>query len=362
MLLDRLLPTGELADDGELASWSFVEARGRPEAFLRWRERTLLEQRRSVRNTIPDPRGINPRIPRPASEGRYFDSRWWINSLGFRGPEISRAKGARYRVVALGESTTFGSTLEATDRPWPEVLEQRIAAEYACDKPVRVVNAGVPGWNLANQLARLPLEILPLDRDLILSYHGYNGFPYILRQIPPVNVGRRPEAPPRPSRFLARVETWARLAWFKRRYRTARTIDASVLEMDVLLSRYAELYQELVTAARSRGIDVVLCTFNMAVTPESPEEVIRFYEPVFPDLRAQVLANRLHTRLVLQLAETYQVVAIDTSEGLDGAYAGAYVDPIHFTQLGRDRLAENILGGIRPILTAESPGCRPRVP
>jgi lysophospholipase L1-like esterase len=360
VLVDRGILSREWAEGDELVSYSFVEAQGRPEAFVRWRERNLREKRRTKGNSIPDPRGVNPRVPKPGSTGTYFDSTWRINTLGFRGPEISREKGDRYRIVALGESTTFGATLRSGDRPWPEVLEERIAAEFACEKPVQVVNAGKPGWSLANNLAVLDSDIFPLDPDLIISYHGYNGFYYLLSEIPSVSVGRVPSAPPRPSLFLARIESAARVAWFKRRYRAARSIDAKVLEMDVHLTRYADLYRKLVFASRVRDIDVALCTFNMAVTPNSPDEVIRFYEPVFPDLRAQILANRLHTLLVHQIAETHDVLAIDTSPGLDGAYEDAFVDVIHFTQTGRDRLAERVLEGIREILARPSPGCRPR--
>lgn len=362
VLLDPILYASQRAASGELVSYSFVEAQGRPEVFLRWQERSNLEQERTRSNRIPDPRGINPPINAPGREGRFFESRWWINSLGFRGSEISREKGDRYRIVALGESTTFGATLKADDRPWPEVLEARIASEFECEKPVQVINAGVPGWTLDNNLARLRDDIFPIEPDLIVSYHGYNGFPYLLGQIPTVSIGAAPTTPPRPSRFLFRLESAARVWWFKRRYSAARAIDASVLQLDVSNTRYADLYRRLAVAARAQGVTLVLCTFNMAVTPESPEAVVRFYEPVFPDLRARILANRLHTLLVNQIAKDFSLRVIDTSEGLNGAYQDAYVDPIHLTQVGRDRLAAHVLRGLRELLTAASPGCRPRRP
>jgi lysophospholipase L1-like esterase len=357
--VDRLWLSGEPDDGGAPATYSFVEAGGDPRAFLRWHQQNLEEIERTRGNMIPDPRGRGPRIPRPASQGRFRNSTWHVNRLGFRGPEIQLDKGPHYRIVALGESTTFGATLEPDDRPWPELLEERIRSELACEQPVQVVNAGVPGWNLANQLARLDARILPLEPDLIVTYHGSNGFPFLLNQIPPVNVGRAPAAPPRPSRLVSRVESAVRVAWFRRRYRAARAIDTSALATEVHLSRYAELYRQLVFETRRRGIRLALCTFNMAVTLDGPEEVIRFYEPVFPDLRAQLVANRLHTLLVRQLADTYGVLAIDTSPGLDGAWEDAYVDPIHLTQLGRERLAENVFRGLAGMLSEPSPGCRP---
>ncbi len=357
--VDRLWFGRERDPADALASYSFIEAGGRPEVFLRWHARALEEQKRQRGNTMPDPSGVNPHVLKPGT-GRSFDSTWWINQLGFRGPEIEIAKGEHFRIVALGESTTFGDTLRAGDRTWPELLEARIANELVCEKPIQVINAGVPGWTLANQLARLERDVYPLAPDVIVSYHGYNGFPYLLSEIPAVQVGAVPEAPPRPSAFLAQVESAARVWWFKRRYEAARRLDSKALEMDVQLSRYAELYRQLVAETRARKIDLVLCSFAMAVTPESPDEVIRFYEPVFPDLRAGILANRLHTQLVTQLAERNGLPLIDTAPGLNGAWQDAYADPIHFTQIGRERLAAHVFLGLRPLLTEPPASCRPK--
>ena len=340
--------------------YSFDDARGDPAAYRRWRERYMGEWHRIRHDYLmEDPRGVNPMVPIPGSRSRFLDSERRVNALGFRGPEIARAKGDHYRIVALGESTTFGATIRADDRPWPEVLEERIAADLACDAPVQVVNAGVPGWTLANNLARLRSDILPLRPDLIVSYHGYNGFPYILSALPAVAVGDAPVVPERPSRLLRQIEAALRYGWFRRRYRAARAIDERALEVDLHMTRYADLYGQLAAAAREAGVPLVLATFNMAVDASTPEEVVRFYEPAFPDLRARLLANRLHNRLVGEIASLQRIPAIDTSAELDGAWRDAYIDPIHFTQLGRDRLARNVLAGIGPILR-EANGCRPR--
>jgi len=55
------------------------------------------------------------------------------------------------------------------------------------------------------------------------------------------------------------------------------------------------------------------------------------------------------------------VTVIDTSPGLDGAYARAYIDIAHFTQEGREQLADNLLAGLDPLLrTHPRLRCRPR--
>ena len=340
-------------------AYSFQAAKADPVAFRRWAE----AYRKEWERTFPlylraDPRGVNPMVTIPGAHFKFFEGEHRINALGFRGPEIELAKGNHFRIVAIGESTTFGATIAAGDRPWPEVLEERIGQELRCDKPVQVVNAGMPGWTLANQLARLKEDIWPLEPDLLLAYHGYNGFPYLIHELPEISVGQAPSAPDRPSHLLRGLENTVRIRWFLRRYRASQDVDERVLETDLHGSHYAELYRKLVFATRAMHIPLVLSTFNMAVKSDSPDEVVRFYELMFPDIRARVLANRLHTRLVRETGKQYDVAVIDTSRDIDGHWEDAFIDPMHLTQAGRDRMARNMLEGLRPIL-GEKNGCVP---
>lgn len=58
--VDHLWFGRERAPSDTLASYSFLEAGGRPEVFQRWHLRVLEEQKRSRGNTMPDPSGVNP--------------------------------------------------------------------------------------------------------------------------------------------------------------------------------------------------------------------------------------------------------------------------------------------------------------
>ena len=78
--------------------------------------------------------------------------------------------------------------------------------------------------------------------------------------------------------------------------------------------------------------------------------MIQFFEALYPDVRSMIIANRLHTRIVHRVAEARGAIAIDTSPGLDGSYQDTYVDLVHFTQSGRERLAANVLEGLRTFL------------
>ena len=245
--------------------YAYDAARANPKGFVDFWDRHL-EQMKKVSWVMADPRGLNPYVLRPGAKGMLHDSEVRINRLGFRGREISVDKGDRFRIVALGESTTFGVTVEPGDRPWPEVLEDRIRRGFSCDAPVEVINAGVPGWTLANQLSRMEYDILPLRPDLILSYHGYNGFPWFFGNLPGLPFLPPPQVPPRPSRLLERAEKAWRLRDLRARY--ARGLDRSVLNVDVSTTPYADEYRSLIRLAGSSGTLLALATFNLAVNRE----------------------------------------------------------------------------------------------
>lgn len=95
------------------------------------------------------------------------------NSLGLRGPEIEAKKANEFRILSLGESTTFGLQLpiEAT---YSFRLEQLMGPVEG--GTVRVINAGVPGYSIFQGLAYLRCCGLALKPDAVLLYFGFNDF------------------------------------------------------------------------------------------------------------------------------------------------------------------------------------------
>src|SRR5262245_7260176 len=71
-----------------------------------------------------------------------------INALGLRGPEIARTPPpGRTRILALGDSMTFGFYLEESET-WPARLEVLLRSE---GRDVEVLNAGVGGWTISSE-------------------------------------------------------------------------------------------------------------------------------------------------------------------------------------------------------------------
>ena len=301
---------------------------------------------------VPDPAGrLRPR-PKPSSHARLFDSEISINSLGFRGKEVSREKGNAYRIVALGESTTFGFTMKEKDPPWPELLEQFIRERLRPHRAVEVINAGIPGWDLQANLGRLATEILPLHPDMIISYHGYNGFSMIHGVVPLSNLLEPPVYRIRPVKLLADCEFRLEVMKAVSREQALLATRASSF-VAPLQTRYADAYRQLIEFAQTNNIRLVLADYSMAVNENSPRGVLDFYRRRYPAVVWWIKANQAHSLIVQQLAQQHpEVVFVDAHPGLDGDH-DKFIDLMHFTQAGRQQLAETIFAGIKEPLARE---------
>ena len=306
--------------------------------------------RRSMRRTR---RRSCPFVLVPGSSGRMFDTTIRINNLGFRGPDLPRDKGDAFRIFALGKSQTFGPTLRDGERPWPELLQDLFDQHAECGRRVEVVNAGTEAYTLEDNLERMRRDILPLKPDLILSAHGMNGLLALgLRRVPePNEPGVRPRASALIGRAVLTIERAAH-DWRSRNSAEARPAAlAPIPDAELMKSRYAEAYRKLIALARAGGADVALADSSMAINEDSPREVKDFYGAVFKPIDDIVAANAAHNRMVRLLSQEEQVPLIDTAGDLDGQWDDdLYLDIVHFTEAGNERVAGVIFRQLLPIL------------
>jgi lysophospholipase L1-like esterase len=99
----------------------------------------------------------------------YFDPgarlTYRVNSLGFRGPETTRAKPAGvFRIVALGDSILFGTGVRDEDL-LASVLQRRLEAD---GRRCEVLNLGVFGYDTFEESILFRRLGLGLDPDLAL--------------------------------------------------------------------------------------------------------------------------------------------------------------------------------------------------
>lgn len=87
----------------------------------------------------------------PDARGEGWGTRVEVNSHGFRGPERAPEAPGRTRLIALGDSVTFGNDL-AYAETWPAVLELELRA---LDPGVDVLDLGLGGYDTAQEVATL---------------------------------------------------------------------------------------------------------------------------------------------------------------------------------------------------------------
>jgi peptidoglycan/LPS O-acetylase OafA/YrhL/lysophospholipase L1-like esterase len=337
-------------------AYTFRSAKANPQAFHAWWAYYVDEWSKlgggKKTTEEPDPKGLLPFVLVPNSTGKFFDSVIHINNIGFRGADIAIDKQNRFRIFTLGESPTFGPTLRANEKPWPEVLQAHINSKLTCDRPIEVINAGTEAYNLANNIERLRRDVVPLKPDLVISYHGFNGLGVLFGTAPLSNQQQQPTRNTSPSALLAEVGYRFRLAMFRSELRKPASPNYS--EDRIMKSKYADGYRQLIQIARDEGFGMVLSTSSMAVSASSPREVKDFYESAFSGIDETIVRNAAHNDMVKKLAMTEHVPLIDTAPQLDGLWDDdLYLDLVHFTQAGNDKMAQTMFGGLSPILKSE---------
>ncbi|MGH7467520.1 MAG: SGNH/GDSL hydrolase family protein [Longimicrobiales bacterium] len=159
------------------------------EALLRYRERN-----RSTVPSIMAPLFYRHERLRSAlvRDSRYY--RWvTVDEHGFRGPStaVKKTKPANtFRIMVVGGSTVFDSYVSRDDRAWPARLEHALRCASS-GQTVEVINAGVPGYVMVDNLIRLQTQLYEFAPDLLILYQAHNDLLASLHRIPEINAAAR---------------------------------------------------------------------------------------------------------------------------------------------------------------------------
>jgi hypothetical protein len=105
---------------------------------------------------------------RPGLDVRWNSTAFRTNQLGYRGPEITRAKPVgTFRVVVVGSSNTLGHGVD-DEVVYTRQLEELLEARIGPGRRVEVVNLAVSGDSPTQRLLRLQDDASSLDPDWIL--------------------------------------------------------------------------------------------------------------------------------------------------------------------------------------------------
>jgi lysophospholipase L1-like esterase len=121
----------------------------------------LIDNTPRGRRLIP---GTSVIIKNHQTSGRDIPIR--INSQGFRGPELTEKKPGQYRILALGDSITWGDALPE-EETWVKLLEGLLSSARKSG-PVEVVNGAVGDIGTREEVDILTERGLAVHPDLVL--------------------------------------------------------------------------------------------------------------------------------------------------------------------------------------------------
>lgn len=235
--------------------------------------------------------------------GEVFATRYKINSLGFRGPEIERKKpDGALRVLCLGDSSTYGLMVPG-HQIYPFILQGLLEQKF-WPRKVEVVNTGVAAYTSLQTLLVLTRKGFELEPDLVTLCVGINdNYPipsFERTDAQKYNAWRR--AALRVRAGLARMRTYSLLEKAVKRFtepekpkcvvlnaagpdpdeqsapelppamQTAPDSPTSVVKTRATIAEYEANLVEIVNECRSRNIPLLLFSFSL---PDAHAEVMR---------------------------------------------------------------------------------------
>ena len=284
--------------------------------------------------------------------GAHF-SKWQLNSLGFRGPELDpELPSDRARILCIGASETFG-LYEPPGQEFPRQLELVLAPRY------QVVNAALPGQSLSSFARRATRIIRQVKPTLAVLYPSLA----IYLDPPPENfvMQHPPTAPSAPMpRFRIAGKLFALLSdHTPAPFRTAldrlqiqqqtgsQAVRDRISETNV--DRFRRDLSRLLDILATERVQAVLVThatrFGDSAGP-ADMPMLTAWRTLHPTLREAGfldMEQRLN-QVIRQEATTRNLILVDATALLRGP--ADFVEYVHFTPAGSAKLARIIANEI----------------
>lgn len=289
------------------------------------------------------------RHARPSSAYRKFR----INSLGFRGPEVTPEElRARPLVVVSGASESFG-LYESEGREWPRQLADSLARRCGAGAPT-VLNAALAGMSLPTVMQDLERRVLPLGPELVVYYP--QAAQYLFEQVPhaaPVDRESGPLSPWRLRSYARLREEFkgmvpeALLDLNRRRQTVRLRAEGEALFPALPVERLDSLdahLRSLVGIVRRGGSEIALVIPRHRLsdtTAVSEQRWLRAWELILPKATGALILSFTDSAeaRIRTIASDSAVRLIDPPFPSGPERRSLFADPNHFTDRGAALMA-----------------------
>lgn len=274
-----------------------------------------------------------------------------INSAGFTGAELEPEGSDLWRIVSIGESTTFDGGNDQS--PYPAKLKKLLESFETTSRRYDVVNAGVQGLDSSLILKRLRSKVLPLHPQVVLIWSGWND----LMKYDPVGQDRdnRWANVSRALDKLWLVKGMRKVLFFyARQYINPPQTgpESRTGQFTQFTPTYfIENLKQMIGSIREAGAIPVLLELAMVVREDMTVEDLRAGHVMFPYFTSAYAVGdfidlvEAYNRAIRQIAleEQVPVVALDAVFQARADFRGLFFDTMHTTDPGNQLIAEAVL-------------------
>jgi lysophospholipase L1-like esterase len=272
---------------------------------------------------------------RPGSVA-HAEVEYRINDQGMRNPEVAQEKppGVR-RVAVIGDSIAFGYWVSEGDA-FPRQLEKLLNESGVRD--VEVLNFGVPGYNLDQEIETLKTKVLDFQPDVVVDALCLNDLEDVFSYEYGLTVRRGERSQSflgRASEFL--LEHSVLFSWIEyRRAEAAARRDFARMKNPLK----GGLYQETLERQRAK-LDARFAEMNSLLAPRKIPAVVAVF-PVFGNRFANYPHEDLH-QAVVRSATAAGLIGVDLLDCFKPyEFWDVRVDVIHPSPLGHRIAAHGV--------------------
>ncbi len=289
-------------------------------------------------------------------------------------PLAAEKHGDEIRIAAIGASTTANINLSYSEN-WPGYLGNLVQKALP-DKKIRVINAGVPGFDTAQSIGNLALRVMPLKPDIVIIYHSYNDLKAISKNTAfrpdyshihkkPLGAHKHPNLVSRGlNHSMIYVRTRNKYRQLKREksiIENVKNMQSPQIRMDHIPKEAEDTFRQhmriLISIAHSNGAHVILSSFaTLHNTNSSATGIIQSKQASKLQKSELLLVGYFLAGLTIdavfkginQYNEVLRKLALDQHTGwVDNASLiphedRYFVDRVHFSREGAALMARNL--------------------
>lgn len=274
----------------------------------------------------------------------------YVNEDGFTGPALQADGPDLWRMVAVGDSNTFGGG--GIEHTYPIELERIIRTRSADEYRVEVVNAGIEGLDSLHALRRLRSKVLPLGPDVVTIYIGWND----LMKFDPFGSGG--------SNALSSVSRAVDGLWLVKGMRKLVFLmirphlnppavgpdSSSGRFKDFVPHIYIANVEDMIREIRAAGARPMIFTLPTVVRPDFTVKDIQEAHVFFPYYASAYSVGDLldlvsaYNRTIEEIAKEHDVPLVDLAAAFAARadYRKLFYDTMHPTAEGNELIAREI--------------------